>query len=215
VTKLTKRNIFSEIVRRFSILVYRINGWTAIAENPPPRKCVIIAAPHTSNWDFIYYFGLTNKLKLDTHWVGKKSLFKWPFNGLMKGLGGFPVDRSQSQNLVQTLIDEFNQRDDFILTIPPEGTRGSVKQWRTGFYYVALGAGVPIICGLMDYARKTGGLGRAMMPTGDYEADMAKISDFYYSVTPKYPERAMKNLIDFADGQNGDSSAQAPGENQP
>lgn len=191
-----KPNWVSETLRRFSVFMFTIGGWKAEQDHPPPRKAVIIAAPHTSNWDFIYYFGLTNKLQLTTRWIGKDSLFKWPLGRMMRRLGGIPVDRSRSQNMVDAMVREFNQRDDFLLTIPPEGTRGSVNQWRSGFYYIALNAKVPLIIGMMDYAKKSGGLGPSFMPTGDYKADMKILSNFYHSVTPKYPEKAMKNIVD-------------------
>jgi 1-acyl-sn-glycerol-3-phosphate acyltransferase len=110
-------------------------------------------------------------------------------------MGGIPVDRTKSQNMVDAMVNEFNQRDDFLLTIPPEGTRGSVKEWRTGFYYIALKAKVPLIIGLMDYSKRTGGLGSSFMPSGNYKADMQKLSDFYHSVTPKHPEKAMRDIV--------------------
>ncbi len=185
----------SEIVRRFSVFMFTINGWTAVQENPPPRKAVIIAAPHTSNWDFLYYFGLLNKLKISSYWIGKDTLFKWPWGDMMRRLGGVPVDRFKSHNMVDAMVREFERRDDFLLTIPPEGTRGAGKQWRTGFYYIALQAKVPLIIGLMDYQKKTGGLGPSFMPSGDYQADMKILSDFYHSVTPKYPEKAMRDIV--------------------
>ena len=164
-------------------------------ENPPPAKAVIIAVPHTSNWDFLYYFGLTNSLGFQSYWIGKNSLFKWPFGDMMRRLGGIPVDRTKSNNMVDAMVREFEKRDRFLLTIPPEGTRGGGRQWRTGFYYIALRAKVPIIMGMMDYAKKTGGLGPAFMPTGDYKADMEQLSDFYHSITPKYPEKAMRDIV--------------------
>ena len=190
-----KPNWLSEIVRRFSVFIYIINGWTVVQENPPPRKAVIIAAPHTSNWDFLFFFGLTNKLKIKSYWIGKDSLFKWPWGDMMRRLGGIPVNRSKSQNMVEAMVREFDRRDDFLLTIPPEGTRGSVKEWRTGFYYIALKAKVPLIIGLMDYSKRTGGLGPSFMPSGNYKADMQKLSDHYHSVTPKYPAKAMLDIV--------------------
>ena len=190
-----KPNWLSEIVRRFCVFIYIMNGWTAVQENPPPRKAVIIAAPHTSNWDFLFFFGLTNKLKIKSYWIGKDSLFKWPWGDMMRRLGGIPVNRSKSQNMVEAMVREFDRRDDFLLTIPPEGTRGSVKEWRTGFYYIALKAKVPLIIGLMDYSKRTGGLGPSFMPSGNYKADMQKLSDHYHSVTPKYPAKAMLDIV--------------------
>ncbi|VAV99607.1 Phospholipid/glycerol acyltransferase [hydrothermal vent metagenome] len=196
-----KPNWLSEIVRRFSVFVYKFNGWTAVQENPPPRKAVIIAAPHTSNWDFLYFFGLCNSLQITSYWIGKNTLFKWPWGGMMRRLGGVPVDRSKSQNMVDAMAEQFDKRDEFLLTIPPEGTRGSVKQWRTGFYYIALKAKVPVIMGMMDYAKKTGGLGPSIMPSGDYAADMKILSEYYHRVTPRFPNKALRDF-----GSTGSSS---------
>lgn len=190
-----KGNWLSEIVRRFSVFMYKIGGWEAVQENPPPKKAVIIAAPHTSNWDFIYFFGLCNSLGIRSYWIGKSTLFKWPWGDMMRRLGGVPVDRSKSQNMVDTMVTEFEKRNDFLLTIPPEGTRGSVKQWRTGFYYIALKAKVPLIMGMMDYAKKSGGLGPSFMPTGNYQEDMKRLSEFYHSVTPKFPGKMMNDIV--------------------
>lgn len=206
-----KPNWLSEIVRRFSVFIYSVNGWTAVQENPPPRKAVIIAAPHTSNWDFLYFFGLTNKLEIKSYWIGKETLFKRPWGGMMRRLGGIPVNRSKSQNMVDAMVREFDRREDFLLTIPPEGTRGTVKQWRTGFYYIALKAKVPLIIGLMDYSKKTGGLGPSFMPSGNYKADMQKLSDFYHSVTPKYPEKAMRDIVSTEIGENAALHAEGGG----
>ncbi len=122
---------------------------------------------------------------------------------MMRRLGGVPVDRFKSHNMVDAMVREFERRDDFLLTIPPEGTRGAGKQWRTGFYYIALQAKVPLIIGLMDYQKKTGGLGPSFMPSGDYKADMKILSDFYHSVTPKYPEKAMRDIISTDPGNAG------------
>jgi 1-acyl-sn-glycerol-3-phosphate acyltransferase len=179
----------AELVRQASIGIYKWGGWQAIREVEPPRKAVIIAAPHTSNWDFAIFFGLCNSLGIQSHWMAKESLFRWPLGPVLRSMGGIPVNRSKSQNMVEQMVAEFNRRDDFLLTVPPEGTRGNVRRWRTGFYYIALGAKVPLMCALMDYKKRLGGLGPYFMPTGDYAADMRRIGEYYFSVTPKYPER--------------------------
>jgi 1-acyl-sn-glycerol-3-phosphate acyltransferase len=193
--------VISRAVRAALVGFYHRRGWRAEAEGPIPRRCIIIAAPHTSNWDFLYFIGLTHDLGIRAHFMGKKELFRWPMERLMRENGGIPVDRSRGGNYVQAMIDEFNRRDDFILTIAPEGTRGAVRKWRTGFYHIAMGAGVPLVCGLMDYARKVGGLGPAIMPTGDYVADMARVEAYYRSVTPKYPQRAMQDIVAASEGR--------------
>ena len=177
---------------RWALLgIYRLDGWRAQGEVPEPRKFVLIAAPHTSNWDFVYFLGLTSDLGIKPHFMAKKSLFRWPFTNFMRDMGGVSVDRSSNKNYVQQMIDEFKRRTEFMLTIAPEGTRGSVKAWKTGFYHIAMGAGVPLVVGMMDYKTKTGGLGPAIWPTGDYQADMAKIAEIYAKVTPKHPSNGM------------------------
>jgi 1-acyl-sn-glycerol-3-phosphate acyltransferase len=183
-------SLLSRLARRALLALYYARGWKAVGEPPADRRCVIIAAPHTSNWDFIYFLGLTDALKIDAHFMGKTSLFRWPMARFMHDMGGVPVERSSRHNYVEAMIAEFGRRKQFMLTIAPEGTRGAVKQWRTGFYHIALGAKVPMVCGLMDYGTRTGGLGPAIWPTGDYKADMLKVAEFYRSVTPKHPERA-------------------------
>lgn len=183
-------SLLSRLVRRLLLWLYRARGWKAVGEPPADRRCVIIAAPHTSNWDFLYFLGLTDALGIRAHFMGKTALFRWPMGKFMRDMGGVPVDRSGGRNQVEAMVAEFAKRKEFMLTIAPEGTRGHARQWRTGFYHIAMAAKVPMICGLMDYGTKTGGLGPAIWPTGDYKADMVRIAEFYRSVTPKFPERA-------------------------
>ena len=185
-----KPSLLSRLARRALLALYHARGWKAIGAPPEDRRCVIIAAPHTSNWDFVNFLGLTDALKIDTQFMAKTSLFRWPMARFMHDMGGVPVDRSGRHNYVEAMIAEFGRRKQFMLTIAPEGTRGAVRQWRTGFYHIAMGAKVPMVCGMMDYATKTGGLGPAIWPTGDYKADMMKVAEFYRSTTPKFPERA-------------------------
>jgi 1-acyl-sn-glycerol-3-phosphate acyltransferase len=169
-------------------------GWTVVNANPDLRKCVIIAAPHTSNWDFVYYIGAIEKLGLTARFAGKKSLFRWPFGKAMIELGGVPVDRSKSNNFVDAMAAQFDQNEDFMLTIAPEGTRGKVKKWKTGFYHIAVKAGVPLVIGMMDYAKKEVGLTAAIWPTGDYAKDMEKVLAHYSNVTPRNPH---DGTVDF------------------
>ena len=193
-------SLLSLVVRRLLLWLYRARGWKATGAPPPDRRCVIIAAPHTSNWDFLYFLGLTDALGIRAHFMAKKSLFRWPLGGFMRDMGGVEVDRTGGLNYVQAMIDEFATRKQFMLTIAPEGTRGAVRTWRTGFYHIAVGAGVPLVCGLMDYGTRTGGLGPAIMPTGDYKADMARIAEFYRSVTQRHPEKGISDFGSVADG---------------
>ena len=168
---------------------FKHQGWAVEGKAIEPRKFVVIAAPHTSNWDFIYFIGAAEGLNLNLSFMGKTSLFRWPFRRMMHEMGGIPVERSKSGNYVDMMVAEFAKRAEFMLTIAPEGTRGKVRQWRTGFYHIAMGAKVPLVCGMMDYRRKVVGLGPAIWPTGDYAKDMEKVAAFYSTCTPKYPER--------------------------
>lgn len=179
----------ARVLRRVITAWFTRQGWSIEGIVPSPRRFVIIAAPHTSNWDFLYFIGGTAQLGLDAAFMGKMSLFRWPFAKLMRDMGGIAVDRSSSHNYVDLMIAEFAKRAEFMLTIAPEGTRGKVRQWKTGFYHIAMGANVPIVCGLMDYRRKIVGLGPAIWPTGDYDKDMEQVRGYYLSCTPKYPER--------------------------
>ena len=143
-------------------------------------KSVVIAAPHTSNWDLPYTLMVAFALDLNIHWMGKIQIFRFPFQGLMQWLGGIAVDRSQSTNMVsasaQTLRDA---KGELHLVVPPEGTRAQSRHWKTGFYYIALEAQVPIVLGFLDFGSKTSGLGPALLPTGNLEADMKRIKAFY------------------------------------
>ncbi len=165
-------------------------GWTVVGPVPEPRKFVVIAAPHTSNWDFVYFIGATRELGAQLSFMGKKQLFRWPFARAMRELGGIPVDRSSSRNYVDQMAAEFAARDEFMLTIAPEGTRGKVDRWKSGFYHIAMAAKVPIMFGVMDYPRKLVMLRDLFQPTGDFEADMIKMRAYYRDFTPKFPQLA-------------------------
>jgi 1-acyl-sn-glycerol-3-phosphate acyltransferase len=190
-----KPSWLSRNFRKALVAIYKNHGWQAHGIIPEPRKFVLIAAPHTSNWDFLYFVGLTEELGMMPHFMAKKSLFKWPWKNFLLDMGGVPVDRGSSKNYVQAMIDEFARRKEFMLTIAPEGTRGAVRAWKTGFYHIAMGAKVPIVVGMMDYATKTGGLGPAIWPTGNYKADMEKVALCYTKVTPKHPAMGMTAAI--------------------
>ncbi len=159
--------------------LFRRGGWTVVGRAPPMRKAVLIGAPHTSNWDFVVFLGVTHAFGIGPRFMGKSSLFRWPLTRFMRDMGGAPVDRSASRNAVEQTIEAFAAHDDFHLVIAPEGTRGGANAWKTGFYHIALGAGVPIVPGHIDYDKRVAGLGDPIIPTGDYAADMARIAAFY------------------------------------
>jgi 1-acyl-sn-glycerol-3-phosphate acyltransferase len=180
------RTIFStpvvdSLLRAGSVLFLRVTGWQVQgALAPEARKSVFIAAPHTSNWDLPYTLMVAFALGLDIRWMGKASLFRWPFGWFMRWLGGIPVDRSRSNDLVAASALALTDAPGAMqLIVPPEGTRGRTRYWKTGFYYIAAAARVPIVMAYMDYERKVSGLGPVFVPTGDIEADMARIKAFY------------------------------------
>ena len=192
----------ARMVRRLLLAMYRGRGWRALGQVPEPRRFILIAAPHTSNWDFVNFLGLTADLGLRAHFMGKLSLFKWPLGGFMKQMGGVPVDRRGGGNVVEQMVAEFARRAEFMLTVAPEGTRGRTTKWRTGFYQIALAAKVPMVVGFMDYGTKTGGLGPLIWPSGDFRADMLKVLEVYRTCIPKIPERAVRSIDDIV-GDDG------------
>lgn len=191
-----KSSLLSRIVKRIIVWIYKYHGWKAIGEAPKDKRFIIVAAPHTSNWDFLYFIGLTNELGIQPHFMAKESLFRWPWKNFLLDMGGVPIDRSGGKDIVASMVEEFSKRKEFMLTIAPEGTRSSVQQWKTGFYHIARKANVPIVIGMMDYGNKTGGLLQSFMTTGDYKNDMKVVEKNYKSVTPKHPDKAMKSIVD-------------------
>ena len=173
--------IVNTVLRAFSVTFLKLTGWKVEGGLPPgAEKSVLIAAPHTSNWDLPYTLMGAYCLHLTPYWMGKAQIFRPPFRGLMMWLGGIPVDRSKSNHLVAASVETLKTATGPLqLIVPPEGTRSKTRYWKTGFYHIAIGAQVPIVMGYMDYKRKVFGLGPVFVPTGDIEADMAAIQAFY------------------------------------
>jgi len=165
-------------------------GWTM--ENNIPKdmkKCVIVAAPHTSNWDFIYGLAglwiLGNRIR----YLIKKEVMVPPLSWFIKWSGGIPVDRSKNNNMTQELVDLLDGNEDLFLLFPAEGTRSYVNKWKTGFYKVALETGLPIVLGYLDFEKRTGGYGAWFQPTGDKKKDFEFIEEFYKTKKGKHPEK--------------------------
>ena len=177
--------IIKEILRILSRLFLWLSGWQVNGQLPQEKKFVMIAAPHTSNWDLPFMLTICFALKARPYWMGKEQIFKSPFKGLMKWMGGIPVDRSKSHNMVEYTAELMKQSEELIITVPPEGTRSKVKYWKTGFYHIANLAQVPIVLGFLDYEKKIGGIGGVIYPSGDIEKDMLKIKAFYKTVKGK------------------------------
>jgi len=182
--------VISSLMRGMAFSFLKVFGWRLEGRLPDVDKLVVIAAPHTSNWDLPVLLSLAFALRAKACWLGKHSLFRWPLGFLFRWMGGIPVYRSASQNMVAQTVEMFRDSEKLILAIPPEGTRSKVSHWKTGFYYIALGAGIPIAMAFIDYKRKVSGVGPTLYPTGDIEADMEVIRNFYANVTAKYPDKA-------------------------
>lgn len=170
-------------------IILKIWGWKLNGIIPPGvDKCVVIAAPHTSNLDFfigrLAYFAIGVKIKF----LIKKEVFTFPFGKIIKAWGGIAVDRGKKNNIVNQVVDYFNESESLYVLVTPEGTRKLSKQWKKGFYLIAEKAKVPIAFGYADYKKKEAGVGPVIYPSGDYEKDLKTIQDFYRDKTAKYPE---------------------------
>ncbi len=172
--------------------ILRLIGWRTHAIPPPTSSYVLIGAPHTSNWDFVLALLLMAAEKIPIRIMGKDSLFRGPIGILMRSLGAMPVYRDENTNMVDQVAAKFNEYEELVIGIAPEGTRSKSSRWRTGFYYIALKADVPIVMAYLDYGNKICGLGPSLKPTGDIQADFEIIRDFYAGIMGKYPQKQGK-----------------------
>lgn len=176
------------ILKFFAKAVFNLAGWKIVGP-VPGQKCVVLMAPHTSNLDFLMgWLGYTS-LGLRARFLIKKEVFKWYSAWIIKAMGGIPVNRSHSTNIVLQVTEEFNRHDNFILTVTAEGTRKLNRNWKRGFYFIALNAKVPVMLGFLDYKTKEGGFGFSFFPSGDYETDFKRIVEFYKTKTARHPEK--------------------------
>ncbi len=185
--------ILRHVLYFISKILLFLFGWKAKGPAPDVPKYVMIAAPHTSNWDFFFVLIIACVLKIQIFVMIKKSTTEGPFGGLIKWLGSIPIDRSKSNKLVDQTIQQFNDNEELVMIVPPSGTRSKVTYWKTGFYYMASGANVPISLGYLDYEKKIGGVGPLFYPTGDIDADMIEIKKFYADIKGKYPENQIQS----------------------
>ena len=169
--------------------VLRLLGWSVRGVRPPERKFIVCVAPHTSNWDWILLVFASRALNLPSPvFVAKHSIFRGPLGPIMRKLGGIPLDRERSRNFVDQIVAEYARRDELVIGITPEGTRSKTKYWRSGFYNIAMGAGVPITLGYLDYGQREIGMSAPFYPTGDIEADFVRIREFYAGIQPRFPD---------------------------
>lgn len=171
--------LLTPLLRLLAMGVLKLSGWKAIGKEIDHQRFVLIAAPHTSNWDFPLMLAVVLKLKLRVYWMGKDTLFPFPIGWLVKWLGGIPIDRSTSHNVVNETIRQYAEHEELIVLIPPEGTRSKVDRWKTGFYHIASKAKVPILLGYVDTASKEAGIADFFHVTGNLEDDMQEIRAFY------------------------------------
>ncbi len=190
--KENKPSLLFKIARLFSAVVLKLMGWKTSGEVPKEKKYVMIGYPHTSNWDALIGLMVYAKMGVRLNWLAKQSLFKGPLGWFLKLTGAIPVNRQQSQNFIQYSKQLFDSYDQLVLTLSPEGTRQKTEYWRTGFYYIALNAKVPIALAFLDYSTRTGGFGPVIWPSGNIEEDLKTIRAFYKNFKGKYPEKMGK-----------------------
>ena len=174
--------------------VFWVAGWKlGEIHNPEIKKSMMSAAPHTSNWDLIMCRAAFYLMDVDVRFTVKKEWTEhWLLGGLVRSIGALAVDRSKNNSLVEGMVQLFNEHEELVILITPEGTRAYSPRWRKGYYFAALGAHVPIRLGYLDYKEKEAGIGEAVWPTGDYEADEARIKAFYRTVVGRFPEKGVR-----------------------
>lgn len=172
--------VFSSVLRLF--------GWKADPGLPEIKKYVLIGAPHTSNWDFVIAMAAALAIGLRFKWLAKHTLFKNPVGPLLKFFGGIPIDRTTRSSVIEKVAEMFNNNEKLVIGITPEGTRSKAEYWKSGFYYIALNARVPIYFAYLDYGNKKIGIGDHFTPSGDINEDMKIIRNFYSGMKGKKPE---------------------------
>lgn len=171
-------------------LIYACSGWKITGTIPKEiNRCIVLMAPHTSNWDFVLGFLGFAILRIKINVLIKKEAFAFPLGILVRAMGGVPVDRQHASNVVVNIAHEFQKREHLVLVVAPEGTRSLNNNWKRGFYHIAVLAKVPIVLGYLDYRQKVAGLGEAFIPTGNYESDLAIMEAFYLDKAARFPEK--------------------------
>jgi 1-acyl-sn-glycerol-3-phosphate acyltransferase len=190
-------------------LFFRSSGLELVATRAADKKLVLIAAPHTSNWDLIQLVAAKCLLDIEISWMGKHTLFWWPLGPIMRALGGVPIRRDHPEGAVEQIVRTFDEVEALCLLITPEGTRSYTPYWKSGFYRIAKAAGVPIQLGFVDFSRRQAGFGPTLMPSDDVRADMDEIRTFYAGKTAHYPDQAGKIRL----REEEDSNAKSAGVN--
>ena len=177
------------MLKILSRLILKLLGWHVDVTLPKEKKFVMIGAPHTTNWDLPLGLLCFWSVPVRITWVAKKQLFVGPFNYFFRALGGIPVDRSVHTGFIEQIARQFDRQDEMIFGLTPEGTRSRTEYWKTGFYYIALAAKVPICLAYVDFPNRTIGFGKMIVPSGDIDKDFEQIKLFYQDKKGKYPEK--------------------------
>ena len=183
-----------QFMRLLSWLILKLGGWKVVNVAPATGSYLIIAAPHTSNWDFPLGIAIAFHLRLKVYFIAKHTLFNGFAGPIMRWLGGVPLNRGESKNFVDASVEIYANSENLIFAIAPEGTRSSVGRWKTGFYHMAKGANVPLALAYFDFSKRVGGIGKMLNTTSDIAADMQAIADFYEPVMGKYPNNFNPNI---------------------
>jgi len=181
--------ILNSLLRHLSLAYLKWAGWRLEGAPPAAQRYVMIAAPHTSNWDLPMTLAVVFAYRLQVYFFAKHTLFPPLAGSILRWLGGIPVDRRKANNLVDQMVALFNTHDRLILIVPPEGTRSKVRSWKSGFYHIAYGAKVPIALGFIDFGRKVAGIGGIFEPSGDFDADLPEIRRFYAGIIGRNPDQ--------------------------
>ena len=176
------------IQRKLAAGLLRAAGWRSHGMAPRSTRCIVIAAPHTSNWDLLWMLAFARSYGLWPRFMMKHSVFVGPLGPLFRWLGGIPIDRRRSGGVVKQMAEEFAAQEDLVLVVPPEGTRGRRDHWKSGFYHIAREAGVPICLSFLDYGERVAGFGPEMELSGNLRGDMEVIRDFYAGRVGRHPE---------------------------
>ena len=198
----------SAVLAFIARLLFRLGGWKVEGHIPDIPKFIVVSAPHTSNWDGIILVMAALVFRLRLRYLVKHTLMRPPLGWVVRLTGGIPINRTARFNAVEQAVQAFNAVDRLALAISPEGTRKPVEYWKTGFYYIALGAGVPLALGYIDYRRRRTGIGPIIMPSGDIEADMEQMRAFYAPIAGRHPSRMSEMRIRPSEQktENSDSS---------
>ena len=175
--------------QRFAQWLLRRLGWRLEGAKPEHDRYVLIAAPHTSNWDLPYMLDFAMAFDIKITWMAKHSLFFPPMGWILRAMGGMPIVRHKNKNVVASMVEVFDKIPHLVLVVPTEGTRERTQFWKSGFYHIARQAGVPIVPSFLDFGRKRGGFGPALQTSGDLHADMQYFRDFYAGMAGKFPDR--------------------------